>query len=150
MEHRRISDHNKGLMQRFYDEVVNEGNLNVIDELLSETFVEHEEFPGLPPTREGVKQFFAMFRAAFPDVTCEVEHLVAEGVFVSAHARFHGTHQGEFMGVPASGRPIAVHAFDLVQFIDGVGTAHWGVFDAMTLMQQIGAIPEPPPQVTGA
>jgi steroid delta-isomerase-like uncharacterized protein len=145
VEHRRTSDHNKHLMQRFYDEVVNEGNLHVIDELFAEDFVEHEEFPGIPPTREGVKQFFAMFRAAFPDVTCEVEHLVAEGVFVSAHARFHGTHQGEFMGVPASGRPIAVHAFDLVRFVDGIATAHWGVFDAMTLMQQIGAIEPPPP-----
>jgi len=145
MDEKRISDGNKHLMQRFYDEVFNEGNLHVIDELLAEDFVEHEEFPGLTPDREGVKQFFAMFRAAFPDVTCEVEHIVGEGVFIVAHARCHGTHQGDWMGVPASGRPINVHLFDLVRFIDGRATAHWGAFDGLTLMQQIGAIEPPPP-----
>ena len=87
-------------MQRIYDEVVNEGNLHVIDELFAETFVEHEVFPGIPPTREGVKQFFTMFRTAFPDVTFEVEHMIGEGVFVAARARCHGTHQGDWMGVP--------------------------------------------------
>jgi steroid delta-isomerase-like uncharacterized protein len=145
VEEKRQSDGNKHLMQRLYDELVNEGNLDVVDELLAETFEEHEEFPGIPPTREGVKQFFALFRTAFPDVTCEVEHMVAEGVFVSSHVRMHGTHQGEFMGVAATGRPFDVHVFDLVRFQDGLATAHWGVFDAMTLMQQLGAIPEPPP-----
>jgi len=145
VEHRRVSDRNKELLQRFYDEVFNEGNLHVVDELLAETFVEHEEFPGIEPTREGVKQFFAAFRAAFPDITCEVEHLVAEGVFVTAHARVHGTHTGEWMGVPASGRPVDVHLFDLVKFVDGIATEHWGAFDSLTMMQQIGAIPEPEP-----
>ena len=118
-------------MQRIYDEVVNEGNLNVIDELFAEAFVEHEEFPGIPPTREGVKQFFTMFRAAFPDVTFEVEHMLGEGVFVAARARCHGTHQGEFMGVPASGRPIDVEVFDLVRFDGGLAVAHWGAFDGL-------------------
>ena len=86
-----------------------------------------------------------MFRAAFPDVTFEVEHMLGEGVFVAARARCHGTHQGEFMGVPASGRPIDVEVFDLVRFDGGLAVAHWGAFDAMTLMQQIGAIEPPPP-----
>ena len=145
MDEKRISDGNKHLMQRFYDEVFNEGNLHVIYELLSETFVEHEEFPGIPPTREGVKQFFAMFRAAFPDITCEVQHLVGDGVFVTAHARVHGTHSGPWMGIPATGKHVDVHLFDLVKFIDGVGTEHWGAFDSMTMMQQLGVMPEPAP-----
>jgi steroid delta-isomerase-like uncharacterized protein len=144
VENRRISDSNKHLMQRIYDEVINEGSLHVIDELFAETFVEHEVFPGIPPTREGVKQFFTMFRTAFPDVTFEVEHMIGEGVFVAARARCHGTHQGEFMGVPASGRPIDVEVLDLVRFDGGLAVAHWGSFDALLLMQQIGAI-EPPP-----
>jgi steroid delta-isomerase-like uncharacterized protein len=144
VESKRVSDNNKHLMQRIYDEVINEGNLNLIDELFAETFVEHEEFPGIPPTREGVKQFFTMFRTAFPDVTFEVDHMLGEGVFVAARARCHGTHQGDWMGVPASGRPVDVQVFDLVRFDGGLAVAHWGAFDALLLMQQIGAI-EPPP-----
>ncbi len=144
MDDKRTSDRNKRVMQRFYDEVVNEGNLDLIDKLLAEDFEEHEETPGIGPGREGVKQFFAMLRTAFPDVSCEVEHLLGEGVFVVARVRMHGTHQGEFMGVPASGRPIDVQVWDLVHLTDGVATAHWGLMDAMTLMQQIGVAPGPP------
>jgi steroid delta-isomerase-like uncharacterized protein len=138
-----MSDDSKAMMQRFYDEVVNAGNLNLIDELLADDFVEHEEFPGIPPTREGVKQFFALLKTAFPDGTMTAEDLIAEGDRVAARAKFRGTHQGEFMGVPATGRPVDVQLVDIVQFRDGRGTAHWGVFDAMTMMQQLGAIPEP-------
>jgi steroid delta-isomerase-like uncharacterized protein len=138
-----MSDDSKAMMQRFYDEVVNAGNLDLIDELLADDFVEHEDFPGIPPTREGVKQFFALLRAAFPDGTMTAEDLIAEGDRVAARAKFRGTHQGEFMGVPATGRPVDVQLVDIVQFQDGVATAHWGVFDAMTMMQQLGAIPEP-------
>jgi steroid delta-isomerase-like uncharacterized protein len=138
-----VSDDNKATLQRFYDEVANAGNLDLIDELLSEDFVEHEEFPGIPPTREGVRQFFAMLQAAFPDGTFTTEDLIAEGDRVAARARFRGTHQGEWMGLPATGRTVDVGLVDIVQFRDGVGTAHWGVFDAMEMMQQLGAIPGP-------
>ena len=140
---RRQSDRNKELMQRFYDEVVNAGNLDVIDELLAEDFVEHEELEGLPPTREGVKQFFAGMRAAFPDVTFTPEHMVAEGDMVAARVTIRGTQHGDFMGVPASGRSVEFQAIDLVQFSDAAATAHWGVSDLMTMMVQLGAA-EPP------
>jgi steroid delta-isomerase-like uncharacterized protein len=140
---KRASDANKAIMQRFYDEVVNAGNIDLIDELLSDDFVEHEEFPGLGADRESVKKFFVMFRGAFPDVRFTTEQMLAEGDLVAAHARVRGTHQGEFMGVPATGRSIDVQAVDIVSFANGKATAHWGVFDAMGLMQQLGAMPEP-------
>ena len=144
MEHRRISDHNKGLMQRFYDEVVNEGNLNVIDELLSETFVEHEEFPGLPPTREGVKLLFAAARDAFADFRMDAWQYVEEGDLVVAWVRMTGTHRGEFMGIPASGNAIDLPLVDMARARDGRFVEHWGISDTMLMLQQLGAIPAPP------
>jgi steroid delta-isomerase-like uncharacterized protein len=142
-EGRRISDANKAIMRRFYAEVVNAGNLDLIDELLTDDFVEHEEFPGITRDREGVKQFFAMFKGAFPDATFTAEQVLAEGDLVAARVTVRGTHLGEFMGVAATGKPIEVQAIDIVTFADGKGTAHWGVFDAMAMMEQLGAMPEP-------
>jgi steroid delta-isomerase-like uncharacterized protein len=142
-EGRRISDANKAIMRRFYAEVVNAGNLDLIDELLTDDFVEHEEFPGITRDREGVKQFFAMFKGAFPDATFTAEQVLAEGDLVAARVTVRGTHLGEFMGVAATGKPIEVQAIDIVTFADGKGTAHWGVFDAMAMMEQLDAMPEP-------
>jgi len=142
-EGRRVSDANKAIMRRFYAEVVNAGNLDLIDELLTDDFVEHEEFPGIPPGRAGVKQFFAMFKGAFPDGTFTPEQVLADGDLVAARISVRGTHLGEFMGVAATGKPVDVQAADIVSFADGRATAHWGVFDAMAMMQQLGAIPEP-------
>jgi steroid delta-isomerase-like uncharacterized protein len=140
---RRQSDRNKELMRQFYEEVINAGNIDLIDELLSDDFVEHEEFPGITPDREGVKQFFRMFKQAFPDGTMTPEDMIAEGDLVAARATIRGTHQGEFMGVPATGKQIDVTAVEIVQFADGKATAHWGVTDAMGMMMQLGAMPEP-------
>ena len=142
-EGKRASDRNKELLQQFYDEVVNGGNVDLIDEMLSDEFEEHEEFPGIGSGREGVKQFFTMFRGAFPDVTMTPDHIVAEGDMAVGNVRVRGTHQGEFMGAVPTGRQIDVRAIDVVQFRDGIATAHWGVTDAMTMMQQLGAMPEP-------
>jgi steroid delta-isomerase-like uncharacterized protein len=140
---KRASDVNKELMRRFYDEVINGRNLDLIDELLSDDFVEHEEFPGIPPTRDGVKQIFETFYAAFPDIHFRVDDLLAEGDLVAARVTITGTHEGEFMGVPATGRSVEITAMDLVSFEDGKGTAHWGVGDMVSLLQQLGAMPAP-------
>ena len=138
-----MTEQNKREMRRFYDEVVNQGQLDLIDELLAEDFVEHEVFPGMEPTRAGVKQFFTLIRQAFPDLRFEAEDLIAEGEKVVGRARMTGTHEGEFMGIPATGRSIDVQVIDIVEFRDGLSIAHWGVSDALTMMQQLGAIPAP-------
>ncbi len=139
-----MPDDVKSLLRRFYAEV-SAGNLAVIDELVADDVVEHEEFPGLEPNKEGVKQFFALFRAAFPDVRMEPHEMVAEGDLVSARVTITGTHQGEFMGIPPSGKRIEVETFDLLRIRDGQAAEHWGLIDAMTMMQQLGAMPEQAP-----
>jgi steroid delta-isomerase-like uncharacterized protein len=140
---RRQSDHNKELMERFYAEVANAGNLDLIDELFAPDFVEHEEIEGLEPTREGVKQFFAGLREAFPDLTFTLERAVAEENLVAAQVTIRGTHRGEFMGIPGTGRAVEFVAMDFVQFADGAATAHWGASDMVTMLTQLGVMPEP-------
>jgi len=134
----------KSLLRRFYEET-SVGNLDAVDELIADDFVDHEEFPGLEPDKEGVKKFFAMFRAAFPDARMEPHEMLADGDLVSCRATFTGTQQGEFMGVAPTGRRIEVNAIDILRFRDGQFVEHWGVMDAMTMMQQLGALPEQAP-----
>ncbi len=130
-------------VRRFYDEVINGGRLETVDELLTPDFVERQEFPGLPQTREGVKQFFAMWREAFPDTNAKIELLVEDGDLVAVYGSWGATHQGEFMGIPATGKRFDVPSADFVRFnSDGLCIEHWGVFDSGLMLQQIGVIPE--------
>jgi steroid delta-isomerase-like uncharacterized protein len=132
-------------MERLYD-LINAGDIDGFAELLAGDFVEHEETPGLEPTKEGVKQFFHMYRAAFPDLRMEVQDVVAHGDKAVARVRATGTHQGDFMGMPATGKSVDVQLIDIIRFgDDGLAHEHWGVFDALAMMQQLGAIPTPSP-----
>ena len=132
------------LMRRAY-ELLTTGDLDGFSELLSEDFVEHEQSPGLEPTKEGVIQFFTMYRAAFPDLRFEPIRFFPDGDTVAVYFRVTGTHEGEFLGIPATGKSMDVNGVDIVRFgDDGVGREHWGVFDVMGMMQQLGVVPGPP------
>jgi steroid delta-isomerase-like uncharacterized protein len=138
---------NVATMRRMY-ELLNEGDIDGFGDLLATGFVEHEDTPGLEPTKEGVQQLFRMYRAAFPDMHMAVEELLPSGDKVVGRIRATGTHTGqEFMGLPASGKQVNIQLFDIIRF-DAAGRAceHWGVMDALSMMQQLGAIPvEAPP-----
>lgn len=129
----------KELCERFYSEVVNGENYDLIEELIAEDFVDHEEFPGLSNDRAGVRQFFELMRSAFPDLSCEVKRMVGEDDTVVVHFTMRGTHQGEFMGVAASGKSIEADAIDIIRFLNDKAVEHWGVTDGMAMMEQIGA-----------
>jgi steroid delta-isomerase-like uncharacterized protein len=132
-------------MRRLYD-LINAGDIDGFGELLAEDFVEHEEMPGLEPSKEGVKQLFHMYRAAFPDLRMEVQDVLVSGDKAVARVRATGTHQGEFLGMPATGKSVDVQLIDITRFADdGLAHEHWGVFDALAMMQQLGAIPQSPP-----
>ena len=135
-------DH-EATMRRLY-ELISAGDIDGFGEHIADEFAEHEETPGFEPSKEGVKQMFHMFRAAFPDLRMEVEDVVASGDKVVARVRTTGTHQGEFMGMPATGKSVEVQVIDIMRFgDDGLVHEHWGLFDALGMMQQIGAIPAP-------
>ncbi|MCZ7587908.1 MAG: ester cyclase [Gaiella sp.] len=132
-------------MRRLY-ELISAGDIDGFGEHLGEDFVEHEESPGLEPSKQGVVQFFRMYRAAFPDLRMEPEDVLVSGDTVVARVRATGTHQGEFMGMPATGRGVDVQLIDIIRFgEDGLAHEHWGVVDALAMMQQLGAIPVPAP-----
>lgn len=132
-------------MRRLY-ELISAGDIDGFADLLAEDFVEHEETPGLEPTKEGVEQFFRMYKAAFPDLRMEAQDILASGDKVVARVRATGAHQGEFMGMPATGKSIDVQLIDIIRFgDDGLAHEHWGVFDALAMMQQLGAIAGPLP-----
>jgi len=131
---------NKQLVQTFYEEVINGGDVDKIDELVSEDFVEHEEFPGISPDRDGVKDFFRLLRSAFPDVHFTPEDVISDGELVASRFTMTGTHEGEFMRVPSSGRQVTVSGIDIIRVRDGKCVEHWGQFDALGLLQQLGAL----------
>lgn len=127
-------------------ELLSAGDVDGFAELLAEDFVEHEETPGVAPTKQGVKEFFRIYLAAFPDMRMDVQDVVSSGDKVVARVRATGTHQGEFMGMPATGKRVDVQLIDIMRFADdGLVHEHWGVFDQLLMMQQLGAVPEGPP-----
>jgi steroid delta-isomerase-like uncharacterized protein len=134
---------NKALVRRFVDEVQSGGNISLIDEICSPEFVNHSAPPGVPADCEGIKIVTAMFRGAFPDSYFTVEDMIAEGDKVATRKTFHGTHEGEFMGIPPSGRGVSMSLIDVVRIDDGRVVEHWAVGDSLGLMQQLGVIPQP-------
>jgi steroid delta-isomerase-like uncharacterized protein len=133
-------------MKKIYTEVVNKGNIDLMDELCQKDFVEHEALPGVESNLAGVKQFFKMYRAAFPDLKFTVEQMIAKDDKVVTYITITGTQKGEFMGTPASGKKINLNGVDIIRFVDGKAAEHWGVTDTMTMMHQIGAIPDKSPE----
>ena len=132
-------------MRRMYD-LLSGGDVEAFGDALADDFVDHEELPGLAPTKEGVMAFFRMYIAAFPDLQMEAEDVLPSGDKVVARVRATGTHRGELMGMPATGKAIDVQFVDIIRFgDDGLAREHWGVFDTMTMMQQLGAVPDGPP-----
>ena len=103
-----MSDQNKAIARRFLEEVVNKGNLAVADRLVVPDFVDHNPLPGLEAGAEGFKQSFVVFRAAFPDLKYTIEDIIAEGDKVVVRWTAKGTHKGELLGMPATGKHVAI------------------------------------------
>jgi steroid delta-isomerase-like uncharacterized protein len=138
------TEQNKALYRQFVEEVFNRGNTSAIDELVAPDFVEHEELPpGVPSGREGVKQLSIMLRSAFPDLKATIDDILAEGDKVAARMTWRGTHKGEFMGIPPTGKSVSVGVIDVVRFTGDKFVEHWGLMDDTSLMRQLGAMPEP-------
>ena len=130
---------NKATMMRMYEEVMSQGDLDLMDDFLADDFVEHEELPpGVPQGKDAPKALMAMLREAFPDFRARVEEMLEDGDKVITRARFSGTHQGEFMGIPPTGKSFDIAVIDIVEFRDGKGIAHWGLMDTAAMMEQLG------------
>lgn len=133
-----------GLIKRFYTDVLVGGNLGLIDELVVDNILDHEEaLPGQPPGKEGVRFYVNAIRTAFPDLAIKtIEPTLADGDLEAAHTVLSGTHQGDLMGVAPTGRSVEFGGVDIIRVEDGKVAEHWGSTDTLSLMQQIGAIPK--------
>jgi steroid delta-isomerase-like uncharacterized protein len=135
---------NKALVRQLVDQVFNQGNISKLDEFVEPDFVEREVLPaGIPGGREGLRQLTTMLRSAFPDFKATIDDILAEGDKVVIRQTWTGTHKGEFMGIPPTGRDMSMEVIDIIRLANGKFVEHWGVMDAMAMMQQLGAIPPP-------
>jgi steroid delta-isomerase-like uncharacterized protein len=131
----------KLLAKRFYEEVLNHGDLGVIDELIADEFVEHEELPGIPSNREGIRAWAMLMRNAFPDLVVSINQMIASGDEVWVHMTMKGTQYGPFMDIPPTGRKVEISGIDRVRVRNGKAVEHWGVTDNLALLQQLGQLP---------
>jgi predicted SnoaL-like aldol condensation-catalyzing enzyme len=132
----------KALAKRFNDEVFTQGKVEVIDEIVADGYIEHQEFPGLEPSKEGLKQFIKVFHDAFDNINIEMLSVAVDGDELWVHSVFTGTHTGEFAGIPATGKKVTLAMMDRVKTRDGKAIEHWGVSDDLGMMTQLGVIPE--------
>lgn len=133
------SEINAKVYRRFYEEVLNGGNLDVAAELLDPVVLSHSPLPGQEPGAAGFIAALTTLRAAFPDLHVIATHLVAEGDHVAARFQVAATHRGDFFGIRATGRRIHYEEMAFVRFARGRIVEHWAVADALAIMQQLGA-----------
>ncbi|NUQ85006.1 MAG: ester cyclase [Anaerolineales bacterium] len=131
----------KSYAREFIEQAFNQRNEKALDGYFSQDLVDHALPPMLPPGFQGRKMFYGAFLAAFPDLHVHIENLVEENDRVVTHWSAHGTHQGELMGIPPTGKTVQVSGIAIDRFENGKSVEHWEVFDQMGLMQQLGVIP---------
>lgn len=127
---------NKTLTRNFYA-ALTEGRFTVVDELVSEDFIEHEDVPTDADGRDGLHEMFEGLHAAFTDFAMTIEDMVAEGDKVFVRATMQGIQRAEFLGIPSKGKPMLVPVADVLRFENGRIVEHWGVMDTGQMMEQL-------------
>jgi steroid delta-isomerase-like uncharacterized protein len=136
-------EENKAIVRRWYEDLFNPGNLDVADEIITQDHVHHDPTPpDLPPGPEGQRQLASLYRNAFPDAHTTVEDQLAEGDKVVTRWTARGTHRGELMGVPPSGNRVEISGIAIYRVSGGKVEETWSNYDALGIMQQIGAVPQ--------
>ncbi len=108
---------------------------------MASDMVDHNPLPDQAPGREGMKNLMNMFLAAFPDMQSSIDLLVAEGDIVAGRMTTKGTHKGDLMGIPPTGKQVEFTEIHIVRIANGKAVEHWGNQDDSTLMQQLGVMP---------
>ena len=135
-----MSEANKALVRRFYEEVWARGNLGVADELFAADYERHDLRAGEPSSGpEGQKQIAAAFRAAFADLTWEIDFVLADGDLVAGRWTASGTHLGAWAGVEPTGRAMRFSGINVFRFADGKVVEIWNHRDDLGLLEQLGA-----------
>lgn len=129
------------LLRLITNEIWCERRYELVDELIAEDFVDHVDMPGLEGT--GRARYLASVRlthTGFSDYQEAIEFIVADDEKAVSYARITGTHDGDLMGLPPTGRKIDVHSIGILRFADGQVVERWGIGDSLTQMQQLGLL----------
>lgn len=135
-----MSEERKTLTRSIIDEVWNRGDLDLVDELIDDGYVGH---PSEVRGTEGYKQYFVQLRAAFPDIRFSIEDQIAEGDRVAVRWTATGTHQGDYAGIPPTGKRGVVTGMTTFHITDGKAVECWTNLDELGILRQLGVLPMP-------
>lgn len=136
------AEENKAVVRK-YRAAHNQNKLDALDAIVAQDLISHSALPGLPPGLAGGKMAHQGFLAAFPDTQTTTEDLIAEGDKVVERYTARGTHKGDFMGAPPTGKKFSVESIVIFRFANGKIVEMWGLNDATGLMVQLGLMPAP-------
>ena len=133
-----IAEKNKATVTRFNKEFIEGADINAFNDIIAPVFINQTAPPGVPKGPEGVMYFFNHFlRPAFPDMQVEIQRQVAENDMVTTHKVFHVTHQGDFMGIPATGKKLDIEVMDMIRLQNGKFVEHWNIVDWQQVITQL-------------
>jgi steroid delta-isomerase-like uncharacterized protein len=134
-----VTEQNKAVYRRFIQEVFNEGRVDMLEQLLSPSYIYQDAPPGTPPNADGIRQVVTNARTAFPDLKVAIVDMVGEGDKVCARLTTRGTHKGVFFDIPPTGKTISMKGMTMIHLVDGRMVTSWVLNDVMGLMNQLGA-----------
>src|SRR5207248_344886 len=138
-----MSDTNKNVIRRLFDEVWNKGHQPVADELFAQNYSHHDSStPDVGRGPESEKKRVTVYRNAFPDIRLTIEDIISEGETVTVRWSCHGTHKGDLNGIAPTGKQVAISGISIARFTNGKMVEGWVNWDALGLMQQLGVVPE--------
>jgi len=138
-----MAQDNASVVRRFVDEVINKGNIDAAEEYVWEDVVEQVPLPGQGPGLEGLKDVLRGLRAGFPDIVFSILEQIAENDKVVSRFEWTGTHKGDFLGIPATGRPARVWGLVIDRLEDGRIKETRILMDILGMMGQLGVLPAP-------
>ncbi len=132
------------VVRRNTEDVQGRGDFALFEELFADDFVDHTPQPGTTADKDGVRVLYHRLREAFPDFRPEIHWQTVDGDLVTTYKTYHGTHRGEFLGIPPTGATVRIDTVDAMRVRDGRIVEHWGVADLYSVLRQTGARVEPP------
>jgi predicted ester cyclase len=137
-----MSEENKAIVRRFYTEVMGQGNLDVLDELVAEDFKDHgEALFGSPQSRDELRESIIGGHSIFPDFNVHIEDMIAEGEMVGVRGTMQCHHQGQFLNVAPTGNELSWKGLAMWRIVDGKIVERWFNSDSLSIVQQIGLVP---------
>ncbi len=138
-----MSEQNKAIVRRLFEELWNKGNLSVADQLFSPNYAHHDpSTPDFGRGPESERKRATLYRTAFPDLQLTIEDIIAEGETVMARWSCRGTHKGDLSGIAPTGKQFSISGVSIARLTNGKMAEGWVNWDAQGLMQQLGVVPE--------